>query len=127
MHRRDGSAGEVDRQGVMENVNVKVQDVELRGHAADFVEHNEMIRNGISHGRVETQSPFAANVKSSGGDRVAAGEQGHVMALPNQFLGQVGNDSLSSPIQLGRTAFHQRRYLSDLHRVPRSPQLNVYI
>ncbi len=87
MHCRDGSAGEVDRQWVMENVNVKVQHVELRGHAADFVEHNEMIRNGIRHGRVETESPFAADLKSSGGDRVAAGEEGHIMTLPDQFFG----------------------------------------
>ena len=106
VHCRDRSAGEVDGRGVMENVNVKVQDVELRGHAADFVEHNEMIRNGISHGRVETESAFAADLKSSGGDRVAAGEEGHIMALPDQFLGKIGDDSLGSPIQLRRAAFH---------------------
>jgi hypothetical protein len=71
----------------MEDVNVKVQDVELGGPAADFVEHDEMIRNRISHGRVETKSAFAANLKSGGGYRVAAGEEGHIMTLAHQFFG----------------------------------------
>ena len=68
MHRRDGSAGEVQSQGVMENINVKMQDVELLGHGADFVEHDEMVGNGIRYGRVESESLFAADLKSSGRD-----------------------------------------------------------
>ena len=87
----------------------------FRGHAAHLVEHDEMIRDGISHGRVETESPFAADLKSSGGDRVAAGEERHIVALPDQFLGKIRDDSLGSPVQLRWAAFHQWRYLSDLH------------
>jgi hypothetical protein len=67
----------------VQNVHVEVEDVELLGHAADFVQHDEMIRNGVPHVGIETKSPFAADLKSSGGDRVAAGKKGYIMALPD--------------------------------------------
>jgi hypothetical protein len=57
-----------------------------------------MVRNRISHTSVETKSPLAANLKSSGGDRVAAGEESHIVALPDQFLGEIGDDALSSAV-----------------------------
>ena len=110
----------------MERVNVKVQDVELRGHPADLVEHDEMVGNRISYGGIKTKGLFTADLKSSGGDRVAAGEESHVVTLPDQFLGEIGNHALSSPVQLGWAAFHQRCYLSDLHGFPEGLQLRIY-
>ena len=96
----------------MQNVNVKVQDVKLLGHPADFVEHDEMIRNRVGNVGIQTKGAPTAGFKSSGGDRVAAGEESHVVTLPDQFLGQIGHDPFSSPVQLGRAALHKRCYLS---------------
>jgi hypothetical protein len=115
MHGRNRSSREVDSQRIVQNVNVKVQDVKLLGHPADFVEHDEMIRNGVCNVGIKPKGALAAGFKSSGGDRVGAGEESHVVTLPDQFLGTIGDDPLSSPIQLGWAALHQRCYLRDLH------------
>ena len=109
------SGREADSQWIMERVNVKVQDVELRGHPADLVEHDEMVRDRTSYGGIKTKGLFTAGLKSSGCDRVAAGEESDVVTLPDQFLGEIGDHALSSPIQLGWAALDQRCYLSDLH------------
>ena len=55
MQGRNRSGREADSQWIMERVNVKVQDVELRGHPTDFVEHDEMVGNRISYGGVKTK------------------------------------------------------------------------
>ena len=47
---------------------------------------------------VKTKGLFTADLKSTGGDRVATGEESHVVALPDEFLGEVRDDSLSSPV-----------------------------
>ena len=115
MHGRNRSGRGVDSQRIVQNVHVKVQDVKLLGHPADFVEHDEMIRNGVCNVGIKTKGALTAAFKSSGGDLVAAGEESHVVTLPDQFLGEIRYDPFSSPIQLGRAALHQRCYLSDLH------------
>jgi hypothetical protein len=68
MHCRDRASREASSQRVVQNVHVKVQDIELLGHPADLVEHDEMIGNRIVHARIETQRLFAADFKSSTGD-----------------------------------------------------------
>ena len=119
-------AAKLDSQRIVENVNVKMQDVELLRHPTDLVEHDEMVGNRITYVGVKTKGLFTADLKSSGGDRVAAGEESHVVALPDQFLGEIGDDPLSSPVQLGWAALHQRCYLSDLHGFPEGLQLRIY-
>ena len=46
---------------------------------------------------------------------VAAGEQRHVMALRDQFLGQIRDDALGSAVEARGHTFHQRRNLGDFH------------
>jgi hypothetical protein len=106
VHGRDRSGREVDSQWIVQNVHVEVKNVELLGHPADFVEHDEMIRNGVSHVGIKTKGAFTADLKSSGGDRVAAGEKSHVVALPDEFLGEIGDNPFSSAVQLGWAALH---------------------
>jgi len=38
------------------------------------------------------------------------------MSLPDQLLGQVGNDPFGTAVEFGRAAFNQRRNLGDPHR-----------
>ena len=68
MHGRNRSGREVDSQRIVQNVNVKVQDVKPRGHLANFVEHNEMIRNGVCNVGIKTKGVLTASFKSSGGN-----------------------------------------------------------
>jgi len=49
------------------------------------------------------------------GARIAAGEQGHVMALGNQFLGQPRYHAFGAAIKARRNAFHQWRNLCNFH------------
>src|ERR1700733_1204448 len=104
VHGRNRSSRETHSQRIVENVNVKMQDVELLRHPTDLVEHDEMVRNRISYVGVKTKCLFTADLKSSRGDRVAAGEESHVVALPDEFLGEIGDDPLSSPVPLGWAA-----------------------
>src|SRR5262249_44257348 len=47
--------------------------------------------------------------------RIAAGEQGHVVAEPHQLLRQVGDDALGAAIEPGRNALHQGGDLRNSH------------
>ena len=57
----------------------------------------------------------AAGTRLGLGLRVAAGEQGHVVAELDQRVGQVGDDALGAAIEPRRDAFVQRGDLGDLH------------
>src|SRR2546421_10038119 len=48
-------------------------------------------------------------------DRVAAGEQGHLMALTEEFLGEVGDNPLGTTVVFRRHTFIEWSYLSDFH------------
>ena len=45
----------------------------------------------------------------------AAGEQGHVVTLPHQLLGQVRDDALGASVKARRAAFVQGSNLRDFH------------
>ena len=95
---------------------MEVQDVESSARVAHLVEHQHVIRDGIVDARVEPQrAGHATGTQLRAGDRIAAGEQGHVVALAHQLFGQVGDDTFGSAIESRRHAFHQRRNLRDFH------------
>ena len=66
---------------MVEDVDVKVQDVELVGQGPNPVEHDHVIRNMILDRRIQSQRDFAAGLQVSGGARVPAGEQRYIMPL----------------------------------------------
>src|SRR5262249_25450074 len=47
--------------------------------------------------------------------RVTTREQGHLMPQPYQFLGQVGDDALRTPVEFGRNALVKGGDLCDPH------------
>ena len=49
------------------------------------------------------------------GDRIAAGEQGHVVTHRDQLLGQGIDNALGATVQLWRHRFEKRRDLSNTH------------
>ena len=112
---RDGLVGEVSDQRIVQDVDMEMEDVERAGQGADAVEHDDVGRNRILDARVEPQCGVAEGDEPGGGAGVAAGEQGHVVTLPHQLLGQVGDDALGASVQARRAAFVQGSDLRDFH------------
>ncbi len=46
---------------------------------------------------------------------VARGEEGDVVPLLDEFLGEIGDDPFRASVQPGRHAFEQRSNLGDFH------------
>ena len=53
---------------------------------------------------------------------VPACKECHIMAEPDEFFGQVGNDPLSAAIQTGRNALNEGSDLCDFHDDLYSPR-----
>jgi hypothetical protein len=53
----------------------------------------------------------------SGGFRIPAGEQRHLMPQPYQFIDQPRHHTLRAAIKFGRNTFGQRRYLGNSYRL----------
>jgi hypothetical protein len=74
----------------------------------------------IDAARVQPQGAAAGRNQFRLRHRVAAGEQGYFVPLPDKFFRQIGDDPLRTTISLRRNAFVERRYLCDAHVGPRS-------
>src|ERR1019366_7393400 len=93
---------------------VEMQDVELRHPLGDPVEHDDVVGQRI----VDAVEPECARHNGAQfrlGARIAAGEQGHLMALGHQLFRQPGYHPLGTAIEPRRHAFDQRRYLCNFH------------
>ena len=82
---------------------------------ADAVKHDHVMGNGILHAGVESEGSVSARDEIGRGEGIAARKQCHVMALPNQFFGQVMNDAFRTSIEFRWHALDQRGYLRDFH------------
>ena len=111
----DGPARHLVEDGEMKLIDVKMQDVELGRHAANLVEHQHVVGDDVFHRGVQSQRLRTARHELRRGDRLAAREQGHVMALRHQFLGDVRGDPFRAAVEPGRDALHQGSNLRDLH------------
>ena len=94
-----------------------MQDVEIARPLIDALQHHHVQRIGIAHRAVEPQRPRPHGFKLGRGLRIAAGEQRHVVAERDQFLGQPGHDPLGATVKFGRDRLGQRRDLRDVHRI----------
>ena len=84
--------------GKMDEVGVKVHDVEAMRGALDLLEHGHMIGKVVASGWVEPQRLFGARYQLGGRIRIAACEERDLMTLPDQFLGEVGDHALGAAI-----------------------------
>ena len=107
--------GDRPKQREVKLVDVEMQDIEFVGHLAHAVEHQHVVRNRIPYIRVQSQCHRHAAHQLGAGNRIAAGKQGHVVTLPNQFVGEIGHDSLATTIQPRWHALHERRDLRNFH------------
>ncbi len=89
--------------------------VEFVRDVPDAFEHPG--ENGVPvDGRCPGQRSIADRHQFGGGDRIAAGKQGHVVTLPHQFFRQVGDDPFGAPVELRRHALTQRSNLGNFHQ-----------
>ena len=98
MQRRDGAVQHVLHHRHVQQVDVEMQDVELVGAAAHLVEQDHMVRDRVLDMRVEPQGHFRDRHQLGRRDGIAAGEEGDVMPLMDQFLGDIGYDTLRPAI-----------------------------
>ena len=63
------------------------------------------MRQRVATIRVEPQRLGTGGFKRRLGLRIAAREQGNLMSLANQFLGQIRHHALGAAVKLRRTAF----------------------
>ena len=99
----------------MEEIDVKMKNVKLLRALAHLINHQHEVRNDIAHGRIEAQRARTTGSQLSAGDRVRACKERHIVAKPDEFFGQVGNDPLSAAIETRRNALDERSDLCDFH------------
>ena len=98
----------------MEKIDVEMQDIEFRHPLGDPVQHDDVVRQGIVNA-VEPERAGHDRGELRLGARIAAGEQGHIMALGDQFFRQPRYHAFGAAIKARRNAFHQWRNLCNLH------------
>lgn len=82
----------------MEQVGVEMQDIELRGPPTHCLQLHHLVRQRVVAIRIETKRLVTAGHELRSGSRVAAGEQGDVMTLTDQFFSQIGDDTLGATV-----------------------------
>jgi hypothetical protein len=112
---REGAAGKLLEEWIMQIVDVKVQDVKLIRAPACLIEHNHVMGQRIPHPGVKAQRVLSTRRQLRRGQRVATREQGHLVALPDQLFSQVGNDPLGTAVEAGWDALDERSDLRYLH------------
>jgi hypothetical protein len=115
MKRSQSPSGERAEKWEVEEIDVKMKNVELLRALAHLINHQREMRNDIAHGRIEAQRARTTGSQLSASDRVRARKERHIVAKPDKFFGQVGNDPLSAAIETRRNALNERSDLCDFH------------
>ena len=76
-------------QGIVQIINVKMDDIELRSALEHTFQHQNLVRQSVHAVLVQTQRAPAPRHQPSFRHRVATGKERHVVTLTNQFLSEV--------------------------------------
>ncbi len=125
VQRGQVSSAVVARQGEMEIIDVKMDQVEPVRVLKDLFEQDNVVRELVHASVVEPKRTGARSDQLGLRHRIAAGEQGDVVPLSYEFLGQIRDDALGASITVGRNAFIKRSDLCDSHArgLLKSPRL----
>ena len=119
VQRRHGARGQRAKQREMQRrLDVKMQHVELPSPLAHALQHQDLMRPGIAHTRVQAQRPGRAGHERGAGLRIGAGEERDLVAEPHQLLGKIRNHALRATMEPGRDALGEWSDLCDLHAEP---------
>src|SRR2546425_80755 len=99
----------------MRIVNVEMDDVELRSALEHMFEHQDLVRQLIYAVFIEAQRTAARRDEVRLGHRVSTGEKRDLVALANQFLGEIRYNPFGTAIVFWRYAHIERRDLSNTH------------
>src|SRR5215831_17887208 len=99
----------------MQEVCMKVDDVECSGALRHPIEHYQMMRKGILASEIEPQCAIAWRPQRRLGPRVTARKQGDFMPLAYEFFGQIRDYPLGAAVKPRRTTFVQRGNLRNSH------------
>ena len=99
----------------MEEIDVKMENVELLRVLAYLIDHQHEVRNAVAHGRIEAERASTTGNQLGAGDRIPARKERHIVAKPDKFFGQIGNDPLSAAIETRRNTLNERSDLCDFH------------
>src|SRR5215510_7665668 len=105
----------------MQIVDVKVNDVEGRSALEHLFELKHVISERHLTIRIQAQRGFTWRNQSASSRRIAACEERQLMALFDQFLGQIGNNPFSPAVVKRRNSFVERRYLCNFHNAYHTP------
>ncbi len=99
----------------MQEVDVKVKDVEFFAPCPHLIQHGKMRRQiGFQRGRIQTERSLSHGCKTCVGPAIAAGEKRYVVAQLDQSIHQMRDDSLRPAIKQRRDRFAKRSNLRDL-------------
>lgn len=82
----------------MKIVDVKMKKIEFACAREDFFQQHEMMRERIHDLFVEPQRPLGTRHQTRPRDRIAAGEQSDIVALPYQFFRKIGDDAFRAAV-----------------------------
>src|SRR5712671_1930808 len=102
-------------QREMKIVRVEMDDIEIIGAACHAMQHHQMLGERIPALGIQPKRPLAARPQRRFGLRISAGEQGHLVSLPNELLREIRHHPLGSAIKLRWTALVERSNLRNSH------------
>ena len=105
VHGRDVCDGQTPHNRQMELRDMKVDDIEFVRALRDLFEHQDMRRERIANAAVEAQRvrPYRDQTRQRLG--IAAGEEGHIVAQPDELVRQECDNSFGPSVQSWRNAF----------------------
>ena len=113
--RGQGPSCQRSEKREMEQIDVKMKNVEFLCALAHLINHQHEVRNDVAHGRIKAKRASTTGSQLGAGDGVPACKERHIVAKPDEFFGQIGNDPLSAAIETRRNALNERGDLCDFH------------
>ena len=99
----------------MEIVEVEVEQIKVGGVPKDLIEEDDVMHPRVLTERIEPQGVRAGGDQTGLGHGIATGEQGHLMALTDEFLGEIGHHAFGAAIVLGWHPLIERGNLRNAH------------
>jgi len=105
VHGRDVCDRQTSHDRQMKLGDMKVNDIEFVSALRDFLEHEDVGRELIANGAVETQRvrPYGNQPRQRLG--IAAGEERHIVAESDELVRQKCNNSFGAAVQSWGNAF----------------------
>src|SRR5688572_22780283 len=116
MQGSNGTFGAVLEEWKVQQVDVKMQHVELVGAPPYIMEHRQMCGEVLLQWRgIETYGLFTCRHERGVRTCVRCCKQRDVVPQADQRIDQMGDDALGTPIQFGRNGFVEWGDLGDFH------------